>query len=103
VFPDSPTTPWRWAGEYPIVDEPSGIIYLPHFQRSITDYEMLMKSYGIAVEAIVELPDTRHDLPNLVKQGVSPFKAFEGNSYWPYIGEAPSALAFIMRKDSERG
>lgn len=95
--------PWRWAGYYPIVNEPHDTFFLPYFHRNIEDYRSLMERFGIAIEKIVELPDKQNELPLLVKQGFSPFYQFEKNIYWPRICEEPSALAIIARKESVSG
>jgi len=94
---------WRWAGYYPIVNEPHDTFFLPYFHRNIKDYQSLMKKFGILIEKIVELPDKQNDLPLLLKQGFSPFIQFENNVYWPRICEEPSALAIISRKRSVSG
>ncbi len=91
---------WRWVGLYPIVDEPDETFYLPHFHRTLEDYRSLMKKHGIAIEQVIEIPDKHNELPLLVKQGFSPFAPFEKNIYWPRIGEEPSALAIIARKET---
>ncbi len=94
---------WRWVGLYPIVDEPDETFYLPHFHRTLEDYRSLLNRSGIVVEQVIEIPDKHNELPLLVKQGFSPFTPFEKNIYWPRIGEEPSALAIIARKETERG
>ncbi len=90
---------WRWAGYYPIVDEPLEAFYLPYFHRSIEDYRSIFAKYGFITQDIVELPEKKHELPLLVKRGVSPFTPFETNLYWPRIGEAPSSIVFLAGKE----
>ena len=90
---------WRWAGYYPIVDEPLEAFYLPYFHRSLEDYRSIFAGYGFFTQDIVELPEKKHELPQLVKRGVSPFTPFETNLYWPRIGEAPSSIVFLARKE----
>ena len=94
---------WRWAGYYPIVNEPHETFFLPHFHRTIQDYRSLLERFGITVENIIELPEKKNDLPRMVKQRVSPFTKFKNNLYWPRISEAPSAIAIIARKESGNG
>ena len=94
---------WRWAGYYPIVDEPHETFFLPHFHRTIQDYRTLLERFGIAVENIIELPERQNDLPRIAKQRISPFTSFKNNLYWPRISEAPSAIAIIARKESGNG
>jgi len=98
---DSP--PWRWAGLYPIVDEPGEPFHLPHFHRTVEDYRALCRRWGLIVEEIRELPDRHHSLPQLVAEGRSPFAPFPTNVYWPRIGESPSAVALIIRKETHGG
>ena len=93
---------WRWAGYYPIVDEPHEPFYLPYFHRSIDDYRSLLEQSGFDVEKIVELPEKKHALPALVKQGISPFTPFETNLYWPRISESPSSIAICAWKEGKR-
>ena len=89
--------PWRWAGSYPIVDEPFEPFYLPHFQRTIDDYRRIIESSGLCVEEVIELPAER-DIPGLVSEGLSPFRPFPTNVYWPCIAEKPSSLVLSVRK-----
>ncbi len=98
---ESGEDPWRWAGYYPIVDEPLEVFYLPYFHRSLSDYRSLMDKFGFTIEKIMELPEKEYDLPLLVKSGISPFTPFGTNIYWPRIGEAPSSIAIIARKDKK--
>ena len=91
---------WDWAGLYPIVDEPNEPFYLPHFQRGIETYVSLCGQAGLKVETIHELPEPDRELPRLVKEGTSPFAPFETNVYWPRIGEAPSAVALVISKET---
>jgi len=97
-FHGKESPPWRWAGYYPIVDEPNEAFFLPYFHRTTEDYRSLMERFGIIVEKIIELPD-KNDLPLLIKQEFSPFIEFEHNIYWPRICEEPSALVIIARKE----
>ena len=93
---------WRWAGYYPIVDEVNGVFHLPHFQRTTGDYKMVMERHGFTVEHVIDLPEPTRDLPRLVSGGVSPFTPFADNFYWPRIGEAPSTVIFMARKEADR-
>ncbi len=88
---------WRWAGAYPIVDEPFQPFYLPHFQRTIDDYRRIIESSGLYVEEMIELPAER-DITALVSESISPFRPFPTNVYWPRIAEKPSSLALSIRK-----
>ncbi len=96
---DEAPAKWRWAGEYPIVDEPREPFPLPYFHRTIHDYASALAACGIKVVEIKELPDPDRDLPGLVKEGTPPFSAYPTNVYWPRIGEAPSSVAIVARKE----
>jgi 2-polyprenyl-3-methyl-5-hydroxy-6-metoxy-1,4-benzoquinol methylase len=89
---------WRWAGCYPIVDEPFEPFYLPHFQRTIDDYQNHMESAGLRLEQVFELPDAQVDIPRFRTEGFSPFGPFPTNVYWPRMAEKPSSCALIVRK-----
>jgi hypothetical protein len=51
---------WLWRGLYPI-DSPEGIFYLPHFERSISDYVSAFQCNGLEVVDIsyLSVPNTR--------------------------------------------
>jgi len=95
--PGDSAPPWRWAGGYPILDEPDEPFLVPHFQRTTDDYTALIESAGLKTDLIAEIPNHR-ELADLVAQGMSPFKPFPANVYWPRIGEHPSSLGMIVRK-----
>jgi len=99
--PNAPA-PWRWAGSYPIVDEPREPFHLPYFHRTAVDYETILSAHGLSTVTVRELPDPAGDLPRLVREGISPFADFPANLYWPRIGEAPSSLAILSRKEAPR-
>lgn len=92
---------WRWAGLYPIVEEVNGTFYLPHFHRTTEDYKMYLKRYGFSIERIIDLPEPTKEIPRLVQGGVPPFTPFADNQYWPRIGEAPSAVIYVARKETD--
>ncbi len=89
---------FRWAGYYPIVDEPHEPFYLPYFHRTIEDYEECMINHGILPSEIIELPG-KNEMADLAKRGISPFRNFEHNVYWPNIVKQPSSIALIARKE----
>jgi len=92
---------WRWAGQYPIVDEPRKAFYLPYFHRIIHDYRLGFTQAGFCIEQVIELPEKNSDLPRLVREGISPFVPFETNLYWPRIAEVCSSVVFVIRKESK--
>jgi hypothetical protein len=93
---------WRWAAPYPIVDEPLETFYLPYFHRSIEDYISIASSSGLSVEEIHEIPDKDNRL-DLVSKGISPFKDFKQNLYWPGIADTPSSLILVLRREQNNG
>lgn len=90
---------WRWAGFYPIVDEPREPFYLPYFHRTVDDYRMAFQRAGFSVLNICEIPDSG-DRIMLKEKGISPFIPFETNRYWPRIAEEPSALLIVAVKEA---
>lgn len=89
---------WRWAGFYPIVDEPHEPFYLPYFHRTVDDYRMAFQRAGFSVLNICEIPDS-DDRILLKEKGISPFIPFETNRYWPRIVDEPSALLIVAVKE----
>ena len=94
---------WRWAGNYPIVDEPLEPFYLPYFHRSVEDYREAFARAGLKVCDIRDIPNREHDLPPLRELPVTPFYQFETNLYWPRIAEEPSALVIAALKEDFHG
>jgi hypothetical protein len=90
---------WRWAGRYPIVDEPREPFYLPYFHRTVNDYRMAFQLAGFSVLNISEIPEAG-DRILLKEKGISPFIPFETNRYWPRIAEEPSALLIVAVKEA---
>jgi len=86
--------PWRWAGSYPIVDEPLEPFHLPFFHRTLDDYRAMFGEVGIDITGIVPLPG-EEDIRRLTGRGSSPFAPFETNVYWPEIGKKPSSAAIL--------
>ncbi|MHB9028309.1 MAG: class I SAM-dependent methyltransferase [Candidatus Latescibacterota bacterium] len=93
---------WRWAGRYPIVDEPREPFYLPYFHRSESDYRDAFGEAGFAVREVREIP-LANELTRLRAQGISPFLPFETNVYWPRIAEGPSGMILIAQKEEDHG
>jgi 2-polyprenyl-3-methyl-5-hydroxy-6-metoxy-1,4-benzoquinol methylase len=92
---------WRWAGSYPIVDEPAAGFPLPHFQRTADDYRRFITEAGLRVESITDVPSIE-ELTRFRAEGFSPFREFPGNAYWPRIAEAPSSIAFTITREMSR-
>ena len=99
LHPDSVS--WRWAGTYPIVDEPREPFHLPYFHRTIDDYRAYLARAGFRVDSIRELPDPAHQIPQLVERHISPFYNFDTNVYWPRIAEGPSSIAIIAHAEDD--
>jgi SAM-dependent methyltransferase len=89
---------YRWAGRYPIVDEPREPFFLPYFHRTIKDYRDAFHRAGLEITEMSGIPDsdTRADLRS---RKISPFTPFETNLYWPRIAEEPSALLIAAVKE----
>jgi len=97
--PEAPEL-YRWAGRYPIVDDPREPFFLPYFHRTEEDYRDTFLRAGFAVREMrgIPGPETRGMLR---ERGISPFIPFETNRYWPRIAEEPSALLLIAVKGVE--
>lgn len=89
---------WRWAGAYPIVDEPKEPFTLPYFHRTLDDYRNVFMNCGFTVKKTLEVPEPEKELPKLVREGISPFTDFDTNLYWPRIAEVPSSLVFVLER-----
>jgi SAM-dependent methyltransferase len=88
---------FRWAGAYPIVDEPREPFFLPYFHRTEDDYRAMFRNAGFEVIRTVGIPDTE-TRDRLHRAGISPFVPFETNRYWPRIAEEPSALLIVAER-----
>lgn len=89
--------PWRWAGRYPIVDEPREPFHLPYFHRTVDDYRVAFLDAGFQNIEMREVPDG-HVRKALNARGISPFSPSETNVYWPRMIESPSALLIVAVK-----
>lgn len=97
---DAGESSWRWAGYYPIVDEPREPFYLPYFHRTADDYRRAFKDAGFTVREIRQIPSAV-DLHRLRNLGVSPFIPFETNLYWPRIAEDSSAVVITAVREAD--
>ncbi len=88
---------WRWAGYYPIVDEPREPFHLPYFHREENEYIESFRRAGFSVREMRGIPPAA-DLIRLREQGVSPFVPFPTNVYWPRMAEGPSALMIVAER-----
>ncbi len=91
---------WRWAGRYPIVDEPREPFYLPYFHRTGDDYRTAFRNAGFHDVEMREIPGEQAR-KTLNSRGISPFAPSGTNVYWPRMGEGPSALLAIAAKGSD--
>ncbi len=102
IEPESPDWDgglWRWRAAYPIVDEPGCAFYLPYFHRTVEMYRDMLAAAGFALDRVAGIPDAVEDLHRLRRSGMPPFVPYPENLYWPRIAEAPSSLAFLVRKE----
>lgn len=88
---------WRWAAEYPIVEEGGGTFYVPYFHRELDDYVRLAKKYFSTVD-FHEYQPVEKIIRKCKKELLSPFYDHPGNVYYPEIVEIPSAIVFVVRK-----
>lgn len=86
---------WRWAGEYPIVEENGRTFYVPYFHRNLEDYKkMVLENFGSFLYRQFSL--SRTVLKKCNREKISPFYDHTGNVYYPQIKEIPSTLIFIV-------
>ena len=88
---------WRWAGEYPIVEEDGKTFYVPYFHRELDDYLQLARKYFSAVEFLERKP-TEKVIRKCERENRSPFYDHPGNVYYPEIVNVHSSLIFMVRK-----
>lgn len=88
---------WRWAGRYPIVDEPREPFYLPYFHRETEDYREAFLRAGFEIADMRGIPPAE-DMIRLRERRISPFAPFATNVYWPRMAEGPSALLIVAER-----
>lgn len=92
-----PGEDWRWAGRYPIVDEPREPFYLPYFHRTEEDYRAAFERAGFRIRDVRGIPDG-DERARLRAEGISPFIPFETNAYWPRMAEGPSGMLILAER-----
>ncbi len=88
---------WRFAGEYPIVEERGKTFFVPYFHRTINDYQKHFQEYFKKVK-FIGLKPTQKDLRLSEKNKLSPFYNHEGNVYYPEITQMKSSLIIIAER-----
>ena len=88
---------WRWAAEYPIVEESGKTFFVPYFHREPDDYLKVACKYFSEIE-IIELQPSKRVIEKCVQKHLSPFYDHPENIYYPEITQMPSALIFVVRK-----
>jgi len=87
---------WRWAAEYPIVEESGKTFYVPYFHREINDYLKLARKYFFEVK-VFECQPTKKVIQKCKREQLSPFYDHPGNVYYPEIIEMPSSMILMTR------
>lgn len=91
------SAPWRWAGEYPIVEENNKTFFVPYFQRTIDDYRDYLSPYFSEVEFVALKPTAA--VSTIAKaEHRSPFFDHLGNVYYPEIVESESSLIIVAKR-----
>lgn len=88
---------WRWAAEYPIVEEDGRTFYVPYFHRELEDYLRLARKYFSMVEFFEQKP-MKKVIKKCESEKRSPFHNHLGNVYYPEIINIPSLLIFMVKK-----
>ena len=95
--PSCVAVPWKWVGEYPIVEEEGRTFFVPYFQRTIDEYRKHFSKYFSQIE-FVPLKPSPQDVSRSEKEHRSPFYNHSGNVYYPEIVEMESSLVIIAKK-----
>lgn len=82
---------WRFAAEYPIVEENNQTFFVPYFHRTIRDYRTFMSKYFKNID-FINLKLKPEDVDLCRKNHISPFYNHKGNVYYPEIIETESSL-----------
>ena len=88
---------WRFAGEYPIVEENGKTFFVPYFHRTIEDYKKYFSKYFKKID-FIELKPTKDKIKLCGKEHKSPFYNHIGNVYYPEIIKMKSSLIIIAKK-----
>jgi len=88
---------WRWAAEYPIVEEGGKTFYAPYFHRELEDYLKLLYQHFSDV-TLFDLRPSNEVIEMSKRDKISPFYDHPGNVYYPEILEIPSSLFLLVTK-----
>lgn len=89
---------FRWAAEFPIVEENGHTFYVPYFHRKMDDYLKLLRQYFSSVRVMAEAAPSKAVIKKAQRKRLSPFYAHPGNVYYPEILQVPSSLVFQLEK-----
>jgi ubiquinone/menaquinone biosynthesis C-methylase UbiE len=89
--------PWRWVGEYPIVEEKGETFFVPYFQRTIDEYRNYFRNYFSQMD-FVSLKPSLQDISHSETEHKSPFYNHLGNVYYPEIVKMESSLLIIAKR-----
>ncbi|MFH1182671.1 MAG: methyltransferase domain-containing protein [Candidatus Moraniibacteriota bacterium] len=88
---------WKWAAEYPIVEENGKTFYVPYFQRNLADYLKSLRRRFPRVTFSEWRPSAKV-IKKCERQHLSPFYDHPGNVYYPEILKIPSTVVFLVEK-----
>ncbi len=89
--------PWRFACEYPIVEENDRTFFVPYFHRTTDDYREYFQRYFSRIE-FIGLKPSPQDINRCEQEHKSPFYNHAGNVYYPEIVEMESSLVIIAKR-----
>ncbi len=95
--PSGIAVPWKWVGEYPIIEEKGKTFFVPYFQRTIDEYRKHFSKYFSQIE-FIPLKPSPQDVSRSEKEHKSPFYNHSGNVYYPEIVEMESSLVIIAKR-----
>ena len=97
LSPKNAEVHWQFACEYPIVEENGKTFFVPYFQRTVKDYELMLKTMFKRIELRGIMP-SQEAIKKCRKEHISPFCKHVGNVYYPEITTRESALVIIARR-----
>lgn len=92
-----PNDEWRFAGEYPIVEERGRTFFVPYFHRTIEDYKKYFSEHFSKFK-FIGLKPSEKNLEIAKINHLSPFYQHEGNVYYPEIIQTESSVIILAER-----
>jgi SAM-dependent methyltransferase len=88
---------WKWAAQYPIIEEGGKTFHVPYFHRTICNYLLLARKYFRSV-SLADVMPSKESIKEGQKKKLSPLYCHPGNVYCPEIIKVPSSLIIKIQK-----